>query len=243
MPVPYWRCIEFPLVIDGLRVLPEHHVLDVSSTKILSLWYAARVGCDIFSTDIYDYFIQQYKMYSAILHPHMRRKFHMNILDGTYLPYKNNTFDRVYSVSVIEHIEGEGGDGDTQAVLEMARVLKPGGRLSITVPITPTYQLLTTRATVYGRVNPCVVPILWSRYYDPVTLHERIIRPSGLRQLEVQYWSERLPLYSKVLGMGSFKNIGIAAISQFGPKAFCSVTHSQIRSQGVASVLLEKSSK
>ncbi len=48
---------------------------------------------------------------------------------ATSLPYRNSTFDVVVSASVVEWI-----DQDQQAILEMARVLKPGGKILISVP-------------------------------------------------------------------------------------------------------------
>lgn len=41
------------------------------------------------------------------------------------------SFDAAYSVSVIEHIPG---DGDGVAMAQLERVLRPGGRLALTFP-------------------------------------------------------------------------------------------------------------
>ena len=52
------------------------------------------------------------------------------------LPFKNGLFDLVLALDVIEHM-----DEDISAVRELNRVLKPGGRLIITVP---AFQFLWT---------------------------------------------------------------------------------------------------
>lgn len=52
--------------------------------------------------------------------------------DGTQLSFQDNSFDLVYSISVIEHIYGNYAD----AVQEMLRVLKPGGYLYLTFPVS-----------------------------------------------------------------------------------------------------------
>ncbi len=45
------------------------------------------------------------------------------------LPFADETFDRVIASEVMEHIDDDGG-----AARELARVLKPGGKLAVTVP-------------------------------------------------------------------------------------------------------------
>ena len=49
--------------------------------------------------------------------------------DGTRLPFRDETFDRIIASEVLEHIPD-----DTAAFRELARVLKPGGTLAVTVP-------------------------------------------------------------------------------------------------------------
>lgn len=49
--------------------------------------------------------------------------------DGTRLPFDDATFDRVIASEVLEHIPD-----DMAAVAELARVLKPGGTMAVTVP-------------------------------------------------------------------------------------------------------------
>jgi ubiquinone/menaquinone biosynthesis C-methylase UbiE len=49
--------------------------------------------------------------------------------DARHLPFPPDTFDAVTAMDIIEHIRE-----DDQAITEIARVLKPGGRLFATVP-------------------------------------------------------------------------------------------------------------
>ncbi|HEX6238721.1 MAG TPA: methyltransferase domain-containing protein [Acidimicrobiales bacterium] len=49
--------------------------------------------------------------------------------DATRLPFPDAAFDRVIAAEVLEHI-----DDDRTAVRELARVLRPGGMLAVTVP-------------------------------------------------------------------------------------------------------------
>jgi SAM-dependent methyltransferase len=49
--------------------------------------------------------------------------------DALHLPFPDATFDRVICSEVLEHIPG-----DLEAMSELARVLRPGGTMAITVP-------------------------------------------------------------------------------------------------------------
>ncbi len=49
--------------------------------------------------------------------------------DATRLPFDDESFDRVIASEVLEHIPD-----DNTALVELARVLKPGGRLAVTIP-------------------------------------------------------------------------------------------------------------
>lgn len=65
---------------------------------------------------------------------HLKKNGHTPALirgDGTRLPFKDNTFDTVYSLLVLQHLSKENG----KAILgEVRRVLKPGGTAYIRVP-------------------------------------------------------------------------------------------------------------
>jgi SAM-dependent methyltransferase len=49
--------------------------------------------------------------------------------DATALPFDDATFDRIIAAEVLEHIPDDEG-----ALAELARVLKPGGSIAVTVP-------------------------------------------------------------------------------------------------------------
>lgn len=93
------------------------------------------------------------------------------------LPYDNRMFDYVFAISSIEHINagkfaihGLPGDiGDDIAMRELARVLKPGGILTLTTDIAEQYY---------------PPPGLWKsrshRIYSPETVYSRLVEPAGL---------------------------------------------------------------
>jgi SAM-dependent methyltransferase len=49
--------------------------------------------------------------------------------DATRLPFTDGAFDRIIAAEVLEHI-----DDDAAAMAELARVLRPGGTMAVTVP-------------------------------------------------------------------------------------------------------------
>ena len=49
--------------------------------------------------------------------------------DGLALPFADGTFDRIVAAEILEHV-----DDDRGAIAELVRVLRPGGRLAVTVP-------------------------------------------------------------------------------------------------------------
>lgn len=62
----------------------------------------------------------------------------IKIYDGKNIPFKDSSFDLVFSSHVLEHIEDSQFTND-----ELARVLKPGG-LAIHVMPSPTWRFLTS---------------------------------------------------------------------------------------------------
>ncbi len=67
----------------------------------------------------------------------------LRIYDGTNFPYDDDSFDAVVSFSVLEHVT------DAEKVIsEMLRVLKPGGRILLTLP--NKYYPKETHTLLYG---------------------------------------------------------------------------------------------
>src|SRR5262245_54727839 len=117
------------------KVLPV--VLDVGSPKMFGLRLAVKSAMDLTLTDISKLNIAEYEVMWQALQHRAKGQLRFALEDARALRYPSSHFDIVYSMSVIEHIEGQ--HGDANAVSEFLRVLKPGGLLVLSVPFGSTY--------------------------------------------------------------------------------------------------------
>jgi len=188
-PCNYWRNIEIPAVLNHLRVQPGEHVLDVGSPKLPSLFLSHRVGANVRATDLFPYFFEEYSHYLARLgKPAGDGGYQMEVQDARSLAYPDRHFEKAYAISVLEHIEDE---GDTRAIREIARVLKPGGVCCLTVPFASRYYESTISKELYYRKPVDGKPVFYERHYDSEALWRRLLAPSGLRVEKVEYFGER----------------------------------------------------
>jgi ubiquinone/menaquinone biosynthesis C-methylase UbiE len=195
-PCTYWRNIEVPAVLTRLGVKPGEKVLDLGSPKLASLLLSSRVGAEVWATDLFAYFTEEYAHYLKKLRDAGQNPgYHIELQDGRKLQYPNEFFDKVYSISVLEHIEG---DGDSAAMREIARVLKPGGLCCLTVPATRTYSEETTLRHLYYKKHATGEPVFYQRQYDEAALRNRLVNPSGMRLSSVALYGERWVPYERL---------------------------------------------
>jgi SAM-dependent methyltransferase len=189
VPVNYWRNLEYRLVHDRAGVQRGDRVLDVGSPKLLALYLAETTGAELVATDIEDYFVSEYTLLRAArgIPPERLR---LAVMDGRRMDFPDGRFDKVYALSVVEHIPD---DGDTRCVQEMARVLAEGGRCVLTVPFSPTSRTeYTTRGFYWSGSSSSDEHgrTFYQRRYSESDLFERLIRPSGLTLESLEYVGE-----------------------------------------------------
>lgn len=90
--------------------------------------------------------------------------------DNLLLPFGDESFHRIICAEVLEHIPE-----DRKAVLELVRVLKPGGLMAVTVPTLVTEALYGKLSLEYFRT-----PGGHIRIYDPREL-SRLLTGCGLK--------------------------------------------------------------
>jgi SAM-dependent methyltransferase len=209
-PVDYWRCAEIPHAIFALKPRPGERVLDIGSPKFAALFLAKSRRCSVDATDISDYFVPQLSFFSTLegLDGNRDGALQLQVEDGRRLSYADESFDKIYSISVLEHIPG---DGDTEAIRECARVLKRGGRAVITTNISHVHQDVTLVPRYYPEhfmadlISNPDEPHFFERRYDRLTLTERLIKPSGLKLVEEVVFFERYPYYEKLYSRLPFR--------------------------------------
>jgi ubiquinone/menaquinone biosynthesis C-methylase UbiE len=128
---------------DKLAVQKDNLVLDAGcGFGRHSMEFLSR-GADVVSMDLDIESLRKTRFSMAELkkNGNLSPSFIANVGDALQLPFRDDTFDRIICSEVMEHV-----NDDNRACEELARVLKKGGRIAITVPTTFSelgYFLLT----------------------------------------------------------------------------------------------------
>ena len=177
----YVRCVEFPLVFQHLELKPGGRLLDVGSGQShFPLYVASRTDTTVVALDASPRVLWQKDTEARFV----RRgivppgRLQVVVADARDTSLGDGEFDYISLISTIEHVEG---DGDSVAIQEMARLLKPGGRIVLTVPYNyDCYRDFwvsdDTYTSVYGGTQ-----LFFQRHYDDEALTKRLVEPSGLR--------------------------------------------------------------
>lgn len=118
---------EYPYCWWNLLDREPGKVLDAGSGINFFPFFFASGGWDVTCLDTNSELACSFEQANQLLGSHV--KFDAAPIEA--LPYSDASFDAVYCVSVLEHAPGR-----VQAMDEFARVLRPGGRLSLTMDIS-----------------------------------------------------------------------------------------------------------
>ncbi len=147
-PVDYMRYAEFEAILRDLVVNPDMRVLDISSPQWFSLYLAHKYSSAKITYT--NFMVSELDPFRAIAEALQITNLTYRKADARALEFDDNTFDRVISISVIEHIDPEVG-GDAKTLKEIARVLKPAGQLLLTVPYKAKRNIVYVDEPVYER--------------------------------------------------------------------------------------------
>jgi SAM-dependent methyltransferase len=168
LPLNYARIMELPLTLHLLGAAGKSRILDVSSPKLAALYLSSN-DADITTSDLEEYFVDDFEKYKQCLSLRMES----NVFDAAArIPYENDSFDKAFSISVLEHIPG---CGDRKALLEMLRVVKPSGSVVITLPAFREYvEEWTSDDNYWKSVHDEKGKTFYQRRYDRGTLDKLI---------------------------------------------------------------------
>jgi len=189
LPVSYWRSAEFAYVWRRLSQAPGARILDVGSPKELAAILAYHRGYEVVATDILPEEVSLNRRYAHAqgLDGQGPGRVHSEVQDGRALTYTDNCFDAAYSVSVLEHIPDR---GDSAAIRELIRVVRPGGVVVVTVPYDRRYRETFVEGPVYERKPIGSEPVFFERHYDRETLAERLLNSGPAQVVDVSIWGE-----------------------------------------------------
>jgi len=189
LPVGYWRAVEFAYVWRQLRQPAGARVLDIGSPKDLAAMLAYHRGYEVVATDILPTAVLLSRRYGSAqgLEGHGPGRVHSEVQDARALTYADDSFDAAYSVSVIEHIPD---DGDSAAMRELMRVVRPGGVVVVTVPYDRRYRETFVDGPVYERKPLGSEAVFFERHYDRESLTKRLLGQGTAEVVDLSFWGE-----------------------------------------------------
>ena len=176
-------------------------VLDAGSGEFNFTKYASEFNNQVFCSDI--------------IRPSLNNQSKYNFIQSSIesLPFAENSFDFIYCFSVLQYMVNE-----EVAMGEFYRVLKPGGKLLITVPtaLSPFRLLrdLEIRFGVYDRVYIPAFPVKVYHYYTKNRIKK--IMADHFRQVEiVGYIYNFVPRFVLFIFFSLYKVINFLRLSYF----------------------------
>ena len=156
--------------LEWLDLCPGKRLLDVAcGAGGPALRIAATTGCSVVGIDVHEQAVTTARSLAAQRGLAERAEFRPTDASGP-LPFSDASFDAVTCVDAINHFPDR-----PQVIAEWARLLKPGGRLLFTDPITLTGALTNAEIAVRSSAG---FYLLVPHGYD-----ERVIAQCGLRLL------------------------------------------------------------
>jgi SAM-dependent methyltransferase len=156
VPLDPSRYLELPWVLETLGAKAGDRVLDLASPKLLAVSLARR-GVKVTSVDELASEIETWRALAG------DSGVEFVVGDGRTLPFADGSYDHAYSISVLEHIAGDGG---ANALGELARVVRLAGNVLVTLPYAEAYREDWRGAPMYAAHEPMDGRYFFQRWYD-----------------------------------------------------------------------------
>jgi SAM-dependent methyltransferase len=141
VPLDPSRYLELPWALDRLGASAGQTVLDLASPKLLAVTLARR-GVRVTTLDQLE---SEIEVWRRLAEGESNLTFVVG--DGRAMPFDSESFDHATSISVLEHVAGNGGDA--AALAEIVRCVRPGGRIAITLPHAPEAHVEYRKVPAY----------------------------------------------------------------------------------------------
>ncbi len=159
---------ELDIFISWLNLSQGKTLLDIAcGSGGPALRIAEKTGCSLIGVDVHEAAISTAN--SLVLQRGLEERAHFQIVDAsTKLPFPDESCDAITCIDAINHLPERG-----QVIGEWNRILKPGGRILFTDPITVTGPLSAREIAVRSSIGFFL--------FVPAGFDELVISNCGLR--------------------------------------------------------------
>jgi SAM-dependent methyltransferase len=170
-PVSIVRYFEYDFVNSSLNFQNGNKILDVSSPYLFGFYVSNKYQLEYHYINPDERDLANVNSLSAKMN--FKGKYFPKPMDALNLSFPDNYFDKIISISVIEHIKD---DGDSNAVKEIWRTLKTGGLFGFTVPVKRIFEIEYRNKDEYNpdkkdKANK----YFFQRIYDKQKIEERLL--------------------------------------------------------------------
>ncbi len=179
-----------------LDIAPTDRVIDLGCGTGRHVLELSKSRADVIGADMsrHDLRIARYLLEIMRRRDEVRARVHWLQMAGERLPFRDAAFDRVICTETLEHV-----DDDAVLARELARVLKPGGILAISVPDEFSEKIFwrlseNYRTQVGGHVR------VYARRQIVGLLRDAGLQPYAVRyrhSLETAYWLSHVTFWSE----------------------------------------------
>ena len=154
--------------IGWLKISEQKRLLEIAcGSGGPTLRIAEKTGCSVIGIDIHEQAISTAKLLAEKRGLQHRAEFR-TVNATTHLPFENASLDAISCIDAINHLPDRDG-----VLTEWARILKPGGRLLFTDPITVTGPLTADEIAIRSSIGFFL--------FVPPGVDEKAISSAGLR--------------------------------------------------------------
>jgi ubiquinone/menaquinone biosynthesis C-methylase UbiE len=178
-PVSIVRYFEYDFASSSIGNVEGKSILDVSSPYLFGFFITAINNCNYHYINPDKNDLQNVQTLANKIN--FTGNYLTDCLDAKKIDYQDNNFDRIVSISVIEHVNN---NNDSEVMREMWRVLKPGGLLILTFPVKKDYEEEFISKNLYNlEQKQKEGQFFFQRYYDDDKIEGRLL--SSLDNFEI----------------------------------------------------------